>query len=328
VTAPAYDPPPAGQPIRVEFTYDLADFVEASRAASAQAKSGSAAVPKALWGIPRSILGWVLFVGLAVMLFLLLNHRQQSPRRTPPRPVAAPTGDWVHNVLVPVLPWAVLFLAVWVLSFLQMRRQAGKTPAASGESLLLPPGTPPPPPRPRSDPTTTRPPLALLWLLAPAAGLAITLALTLRFTGNPGSAAPLDLSAVLFSTVPWVVIGLVLWLFITRSSDPLKKLWEASPSMHRPQVVEADEQRIVFSDAAGRFEQRWEAFSHVQETDGIFLLYTGQLSAQFIPKRAFASAAELDAFRELLRRHVAQRPAPAFPVLPVVQPVDSRPAGQ
>jgi hypothetical protein len=167
-----------------------------------------------------------------------------------------------------------------------------------------------------------------LWLLVPAAGLAITATLTFRFTGAADSAAPLDMSAVMFSTVPWVVIALVLWLFISRSGDPLKKLWEASPGMHRPQAVDADEQRIAFSDAAGRFEQRWEAFSHVQETEGIFLLYTGALSAQFIPKRAFAAAADLDAFREMLRRQVAQRPAPAFPVLPVAQPVDSRPPGQ
>jgi hypothetical protein len=158
----------------------------------------------------------------------------------------------------------------------------------------------------------------LLWLLLPTAGLVITATLTLRFTGPPGSAVPLDLSAVLISTVPWVVIGLVLWLFITRSADPLKKLWEASPTMHRPQAVEADEQRIVFSDAAGRFEQRWEAFSHVQETQGVFILYTGQLSAQFIPKRAFATPMELDAFRELLRRQVEQRPAPGFPVVPAL----------
>jgi hypothetical protein len=316
VTDPTPGVPSPGESIHLDFTYELADFVEASRAASAQARSAPRPVARALWGVPRSVLGWVLFIGLAVMLFLLLNHRQQSTRRPPPRPVAAaPAGDWARSVLVPVAPWAVLFLAIWAMSFWQMRRQAGKAPAAAGQSSLMPPGAPPPPPRPRPDPQP-RSPLTWLWLLAPAAGLAITATLTLRFTGSPGSAAPLDLSAVLFSTVPWVVIGLVLWLFITRSADPLKKLWEASPAMHRPQALDADEQRIVFSDAAGRFEQRWEAFSHVQETQGVFILYTGQLSAQFIPKRAFATPAELDAFRELLRRHVAQRPAPAFPVLP------------
>ena len=256
------------------------------------------------------------------MLFLLLNQRQQRPpRRPPPRPVAVrpagPVGgsDLVRKILVDVLPWAVLFLVIWVFTFRQIRRQAGNAVAAAGQSSLMPAGTPPPPPRPRADPEA-RSPLAWLFLLIPVVGFGITLTWTLQFTGPAGSAAPLDLSALLFATVPWAVIALVLWVFIARSDDPLRKVWEAQPSLHRPHVVEADERGIVFSDAAGRTEQRWEAFTHVHETAGLFLLYTGRLSAQFIPKRAFAGAADLDAFRELLRVTIAQRPGPAFPVLP------------
>jgi hypothetical protein len=65
-----------------------------------------------------------------------------------------------------------------------------------------------------------------------------------------------------------------------------------------------------------RHEHRWDSFTHVVETATQLLLFTGWYTFYFVPKRAFANAAELDAFRDLLYRHVAQRPSPAFPVLP------------
>jgi hypothetical protein len=91
--------------------------------------------------------------------------------------------------------------------------------------------------------------------------------------------------------------------------------WESQPQLHRPQSMEVEEETVVISDAATRAEHRWDAFSHVLETSNLFLLYTSDHAFHMVPKRAFASEQDVRSFRELVRRTIAERPAPAFPVI-------------
>jgi hypothetical protein len=152
-----------------------------------------------------------------------------------------------------------------------------------------------------------------VWLLivVPLAAVVFILIRTFARAGGPRG----DLPSEFLPFIPWLLIFSFVALFLRRNVG-WKASWDSMPQLHRPKVVEADEQRFTVTDAVDRMEHRWEAFTHVRETPHLFLLFTAARTFHFVPKRAFASAAELDAFRDLLRRHVAQRPAPAFPVLP------------
>ena len=98
-----------------------------------------------------------------------------------------------------------------------------------------------------------------------------------------------------------------------RAAGEVRGATGLAPPAH---VVEVYDDRIVFVESVGRYEHAWEAFTHVRETPGNFLLYTSQYALHFLPKRAFPGRADVDGFRELVRRTIAQRPSPAFPVVP------------
>jgi hypothetical protein len=160
VTQPAADPPPPAEPIHIEFTYDLADYVESQTLWNQSSKpTGRRTV---LGGLGRGLFGWVLFIGLAIMLFMLLNSRQAPPGTAGPvpRPVA---NSYVHNILLPVLTWVLIFGFVWFFVFRQIRRSGiYADPKTRPQSTLYEPGTPAPPPRPPKDPESRS---LLVWLL-------------------------------------------------------------------------------------------------------------------------------------------------------------------
>ena len=238
----------------------------------------------------------------------LVGEVQPQPGGTPP-PVAAPASDWIHNILLPVSPWLLIFGFIWFFVFRQLRK-GGVFTAPRPESMLYEPGKEPPPPPKRKE---SEPGSWVAWALVVLPIAAVVVALGAFFQNRGVATEPVR---ILLPVLPWVVIFAVIFLFVLRSRGGLRALWDAQPAMHRPHVVEVYDDRIVFSDAVGRYEHAWEAFTHVRETPGTFLLFTSQFSMHILPKRAFAGGADVDAFRELVRRTIAQRPAPAFPVLP------------
>jgi hypothetical protein len=64
------------------------------------------------------------------------------------------------------------------------------------------------------------------------------------------------------------------------------------------------EDLVIQEMATGRAELRWSTFVRVRETPDLFLLYVQKQLAHPIPKRAFANAQEISAFREIVRRQV------------------------
>jgi hypothetical protein len=290
---------PAALPLRLEFTYEFADLAEASAATASISPSK----------FRRGVFGWVLFIGLAIVLFMLLEHRRKSPPPAPAPPPAAAAPASAGRLLLPLLPWVLIFLVIWLIVFLVLRRSHATRAHPRPHSTLFEPGQEPPPrPTTRAGATSTREG----WLLLPLVGLAITVMVLL--VQRP--ATPREL---VVATFPWLVAGLIVGLILTGwRKSVVKRLWETQPTFHRPHVVEVYPDHIVYSTAVGRFDHRWEAFTHVRETPGLFVLYESPYLMNMLPKRAFAGREEVDAFRELLRRTVAQRPDPAFPVLPAI----------
>src|SRR5689334_10445423 len=67
----------------------------------------------------RGIIGWVLFIGLAITLFILLKQRQVASGTVTPVP-ALSSPDPV-SFLLPALPWLLIFGFVWFFIFRQLR---------------------------------------------------------------------------------------------------------------------------------------------------------------------------------------------------------------
>ena len=65
-----------------------------------------------------------------------------------------------------------------------------------------------------------------------------------------------------------------------------------------PMTLELTERGIVSSGAHTCGEYDWEYLRGVQEVDGLLLLYVRQQQAYIVPRRAFATAEEADAFRD------------------------------
>ena len=236
----------------LEFTYTPEDLAEAQREHAAPADTSRVMG----FRFNRGLFGWVFFIGLAVMLFLLMQNNR-VPRPTPPPVATKPAGGgFIATILLPLVPWLLLFCVIWFIAFRQIRKAQTRDALKPRPSFLYEPGKEP-----------------------------------------PRGREPAALAA-----------------FMSRLNNE-KAIWESQPHLHRPQTMEVVEGGVVISDAVSRTENRWDAYSHIRETPNLFLLYTSDHVIQSVPKRAFSSEEDLRWFRELVRRTIAERPAPAFPVI-------------
>jgi hypothetical protein len=172
----------------------------------------------------KGLLGWVLFIALAVMLFLLLNKpKSPAPAAAAPPPPGAGQGTNLWQIVMPLVPWLLIFGFIWFFVFRQLRG---------------------------------------------------------RYYGG------------------------------------YQRTWEQTPWVHRPQSVTIDESGLTFTEPTAERRLSWDHFLRFTETKNLFLLFNAEYSADLIPKRIFATAAQTDEFRALLARHVSP-PTGAFPVVPL-----------
>jgi hypothetical protein len=78
--------------------------------------------------------------------------------------------------------------------------------------------------------------------------------------------------------------------------------------------MEMNEHGVLVTDALSRYQYSWLAFLRNRETPNLFLLYIAKSRFYMIPKRAFPDGAAVEAFRQLIRLRITERP-PAFPVV-------------
>ena len=144
----------------------------------------------------RGLFGWVLFLGIAVMLFMLLSKRQTTSAtlplsvfvqrleakqitsvvlegdeiagttpgggrfRTPLPPGMSGDWDFVHwllehssavvevrnpdnvwiNILLPLVPWLLIFLFIWFFVFRQLRKSGGLQATGATPAAAMPVG--------------------------------------------------------------------------------------------------------------------------------------------------------------------------------------------
>ena len=77
-----------------------------------------------------------------------------------------------------------------------------------------------------------------------------------------------------------------------------------TPAMQGPTVWTFTDHGIGIVGPTARGELQWNSFLQVRETRQQFLLYQNKNQANVIPKRCFASPAEIGRLQEMLRRQV------------------------
>ncbi len=119
------------------------------------------------------------------------------------------------------------------------------------------------------------------------------------------------------SVVPWILIFVVLWYFFFRTMrGQVRHAWKANANdLQQPGTIEItpDYLRVCTPDTTT--EHKWRGLRRLTEGPTIFAIYTSATTAHIIPKRAFASPADVDAFR-LLAQSLIIEPTGGFPVLP------------
>jgi hypothetical protein len=104
--------------MRLEFTYQPEDFAEWSKAAGKR--------PGMRPHFARSLITWLVFIGLAVVIFLWLpRENARGPQPLPPAVPARPVRDRVFDMLIGLVPWVVVFCVIWFFVYRQMRAGRG-----------------------------------------------------------------------------------------------------------------------------------------------------------------------------------------------------------
>ncbi|MEI8197634.1 MAG: YcxB family protein, partial [Phycisphaerae bacterium] len=116
---------------------------------------------------------------------------------------------------------------------------------------------------------------------------------------------------VLLNLFPWVLIFIIIWFFFLRKISKDRHDQAAQIGF---QTFDFTPELVTFTSSYCRNEYQWLAFTHFSESATIFLLYTSAITAHVIPKRAFATPADCDAFRQMALSKI-QPPTKGFPVV-------------
>ena len=137
-------------------------------------------------------------------------------------------------------------------------------------------------------------------------------------TGGPAY----DWFGSLFPHAAWAFyFGIILAVSERTNRQQIEKLWEQQPGLTRERIVELSDDGLTIDERVTSRRYQWPALVRLIETDRLFLTCPSDVAFEVLPKRAFASAAEVDLARSLLRENIRDREAAhAFAVLPATVP--------
>ena len=113
--------------------------------------------------------------------------------------------------------------------------------------------------------------------------------------------------AGLFSLAMGVLyVVMIVWFSLPGAKlHRLEQRWAKSPSMGKPITVEADEAGFHFLEPTIERHVEWSAVVEVDESPTHIFVVDRQPVAYIIPKEAFASPADAEAFGQFIRTHRA-----------------------
>jgi hypothetical protein len=113
----------------------------------------------------------------------------------------------------------------------------------------------------------------------------------------------------------FAMLSLRRWFLYRQAKRSVLAAFIQAPHLAKPQDVTITEEKLVQLNAAGAATIHWSDCTDLIETPSTFFLYLGGNSSLILPKRGFASPADIDTFRGIARARVDIRPL-GFPVLP------------
>ncbi len=110
------------------------------------------------------------------------------------------------------------------------------------------------------------------------------------------------LSNLTLTIVAGAGMALLGWFWKTTPRE-----WERNWRISAERTVTFGPDGVRASLARSEIKASWDAYDEVLDTPSLYVLVEGRASFLPIPKRAFASQADEDAFRALVRRHLPVR---------------------
>ncbi len=221
---------------------------------------------------------WLLFVAAAVFLWIF-NTRLHTRLGPPPQ---NPARDLQTDVFTLILPGGLGLLLTCVLLFRVWRGSKWK-PAVRGAPAA-------------TKNHRKRFYAVLIWfIIAVIAFACINGAFTQDWRPAKGS-------VFLLCWGPWLA-SLILLMSVTARSAmwTARRTWFTTPAFARHHTFEFDDWGLKLWTDVTRTEMHWSTFERARETQNLLVLVAETKLQYLIPKRAFASEADLNSARALLQ---------------------------
>ncbi|HEV8604599.1 MAG TPA: YcxB family protein [Tepidisphaeraceae bacterium] len=273
--------------MKLEIQYTEEDLREANGYAYAQ---GGAKARRSIW---VGIVGWILFLIVMAVLWLLLKRDAYGIRNGP-----EPAND-LTLALLPSAVAAICFLA-FVIATLQMQLKVARMRAAFGKAGY--------------DKVKRSGWAGIMVLVVMGALSSPQFVPAIKWHGG-------RYATLMLAFVPWIVVVFVLIVILKLYNRAvIRNTWEQKPSLRRPHVFEVNDEQFVSSDVNSTSAFRWSAFLRFRETENLFILVTEDSNFIMVPKRALGDPELMTGFRAMIQTHIAEgyfltAPAPGFPVL-------------
>jgi len=115
------------------------------------------------------------------------------------------------------------------------------------------------------------------------------------------------------SAFGWVGIGgglLILLSYALLYTVVARRGAEQAVENSGPKIMDFSDEGVHIQTKDRETNIRWTAYSEVTETQEMYVLSHGKRFFTFVPKRAFCSSSDEEAFRVLAERHIASKSSP------------------
>jgi len=279
--------------MKLQIQYTEQDLREATR--NSFARGGR----KQNRALVLGLVGWIVFLVLAGLLWFVLQKTSYGSPSAPEGPVQDLVLLLLPNVLM-----AVFFLGVRI-ALIMVQLRLARSRAAFGDkgySRIKNFGR---------------------------SGGAILIALFIGGVYTAYVLPPIEwragrTAAMAVSFVPWIIAVMVLPFILRIYTNALIRMqWLKKPSLQRPKMMELSDEHIVVHDLHSVTTYRWSAFLRFREMENLFVLMTEDSTFLMVPKRNLPDNATMVEFRALLQTHIAEGyfltvPQGAFPVVNAV----------
>jgi len=264
--------------MRVQFQTTYADFLEANLGRVALQRLGGK--PAIAWS---RIAAWlIMLLGISM---LILARASAVPARNKPDPhIILPLGGVLTIRFLNASAYSFLFCVLYAMRLVQTavkRPRPGWLGPAKGQRWI-----------------------ALLIYIVMTAFVVLVLRVMNIDSYSDSPRSPSGYEILLSAAPTLVLVGMLAVFGSTYRRFDVRRRWEAQEFLHRPYTLAADDAGIALEEAKSTTRYQWDYFPGFRETVNTLLLYVSAYGFVIVPKRAFASAEDLETFKAFLLSHI------------------------